>query len=1113
MSRTKKKAAVHQMDASENRYVNIRTILAFLLSLAVVAGVIAVIAAARFKLSREQIFATNRTRIGTVIKGLESGVMENDELYDEYDQLYIAKLRNTWYYYDNLWSVSFNDGFVQDAAEYAGVEAAAVIDSDGETYAAYNCDYDFTRKRFRMLREQLTDDGTSEPFSVRYEDGVKRFYGIRLRSGRILVFVVDWTDTQKSIETMTSWEAVLRGMISVDTVSIAVSLQDYSFLYNPIDNLTGRDALQNGVPIEALGENYEGLLTFGGDEWCAVGKRWNDAVVFVLTKTTTDLANDLVLIVFIAIIFIIFTILVSVYATIINRDNIRIGRMPRYIALLKGKFFFNITVAEKLLPIAVLGIVAVAGLTYYLQSVNALSSVAYESNKAIDEISNKLDNNTRDAEALNAEYKALFLNKCELLTTMLEENPQYIFDYDPEGENVHKHPVEKDDYGQITGGLDSYGNPVYSVSEHPFLQHLAQINAAEKIMIFDESGRAIATNDDLWYFTITDDEEHQSYPFWEILADHMDFYAQDLGLDDMGEYSQYVGRVFYYYTVQNPDGSTGYVSRSAYQKQRNGESSGSLIERHRGLLQISIAPERLQTVKETATLTYVADHTTIHGTGFTVICDADENYTCVYSPKPADIGRSALAMGCSAGAFNPSGEMYNGLETVNGEKYFQTFKMVDNLYIGTAVPLTTVFATRDDIALTAFFAALTGLLILCVYACSFGAQEEKMYLDNVDEAVRRARNDQDTITVTMPSGKTRKVRPAAARWDAEYIPWEEKTPEQKFSAVVSAVFHVFAVFLFVCILISRRGIFKIDAINYVYEGVWTKGFNIFAMTNCAITLITILVVANVLEIMINQISVNIGSRAETLGHLFASVIRYGTALFSLFYSLYLCGLDTGSLLASAGILSLIIGLGAQSMIQDILAGVFIVFEGEFRVGDIVTVGDFRGNVLDIGLRTTKIQDTSKNIKVFNNSNLSGIINMTKEASYAAVDVGIEYGADLERVEAVLAKELPKVRRRLPAIMDGPFYKGVSALGDSSVVLKFIALCKEQDRIQLSRDLNREIFLIFKRNDINIPYPQVTLSYLQESEPDPREKAERPEEKERNEGGSSDKEQKTEQAKK
>ena len=253
-----------QMDASEKRYVNMRTVIAAVISVAVIAAATLVIAAARFRLTREQIFDTNRVRIDTVIRALETGGMENDELIDEYDQLYIAKLKNTWFYYDDLGSVSFDDGFARDAAEYAGVEAAAVIDGDGNAYAAYNCDYDFTRKRFRMLREGLKEDGTSEPFSIYYEESVKRFYGIRLHSGRILVFVVDWTGTERNIETMTSWEAVLRGMAGVDTVSFAVSLQDYSFLYNPIDDLTGRDALQNGVPIEALGETYEGILTFGG---------------------------------------------------------------------------------------------------------------------------------------------------------------------------------------------------------------------------------------------------------------------------------------------------------------------------------------------------------------------------------------------------------------------------------------------------------------------------------------------------------------------------------------------------------------------------------------------------------------------------------------------------------------------------------------------------------------------------------------------------------------------------------------------------------------------------------------------------------------------------------
>jgi small conductance mechanosensitive channel len=199
-----------------------------------------------------------------------------------------------------------------------------------------------------------------------------------------------------------------------------------------------------------------------------------------------------------------------------------------------------------------------------------------------------------------------------------------------------------------------------------------------------------------------------------------------------------------------------------------------------------------------------------------------------------------------------------------------------------------------------------------------------------------------------------------------------------------------------------------------------------------------------------------------------------------FYCLYLFGLNTASLLTSAGILSIVIGLGAQSLISDIIAGIFIVFEGEFRVGDIVTIGDFRGQVVEIGLRTTKIVDISNNIKIFNNASISGVLNMTKESSYASVDVGIEYGESLERVENVLSEAFPEIKKKLPSIIDGPFYKGVVELGSSSVNIRILATCKEQDRIQLSRDLNREIFLLFNRNNINIPFPQVTLSHLKEN---------------------------------
>lgn len=1077
-------------DAAQKRYFNVRTCLGLSMLFIVVAVAVILVANQRLTLSRNQLFATNRTRIQTVLAGLDAGVTSQDDLRDEYDQLYIAKLRNTEFLYGgSLEAVTPDDAFCQAAAAYAGVTGAAVIDKAGNTLGAWQCNYDFTIRRFAMLRACKAGDGLSEPFTVAYPEGSRRFFGKSMGEDRILVFAQDWTETEQNIQNMTSWEAVMRSMISVDTVSIAVSLQDYSFLYNPIDNLTGRDALQNGMPIDCLNGDYEGELTMGGETWCTVGRTWHDAAVFVMTKMDTDLVNDLILILSLSAIFVIFIGLLSAYGIIINQDNIRIGKVPDSVPLLwkkdkdgqkKHLLCFNLTVAGKLLPITLLGVLAVTGVSFYLQSVNSLSAIAYESNMTIGEIDRELENNIENARDVNTEYKNMFLSKCVQIADILENNPEAVLTMNPEDENVHRQPLMK----------DAEGNPLpdaLSASRHPFLQTLCDVNAVERISFFDEYGRILATNGDDWYFVVSGDPGSQSYPFWEILADHRDLCAQDLAVDDEGNYAQYIGSKCMYYTTRQPDGTVAFVSKQDYQAQLEGEWTGAPIERHRGMVQISIAPERLRSVLQTATLTYVAGHTTVHGTGHTVICDDSPEHLCIYSPRTADIGRPAAALGYSAAAFPEGSEMYNGFETVDGEKYFQTFKRSGDSgnFVGTAVPLSTVYATRNTMTLTALILSAASFLIVFIYTCVFGSVEEDLYRQNAADVERRARNEQDLITITMPSGKKRRVRSAASRWDAEYVPWQQKTPEQKFAMIVKIVFYVFADLLFLCILLSRAGVLNINMINYVYEGVWRKGFNIFAMTNGLITLIVVFVVANLTEMLIDNVCVNIGSRAETLGHLFSSVIHYGVALFAVFYTLYLCGLDTGSLIASAGIMSLVIGLGAQSMIQDILAGVFIVFEGAFRVGDIVTIGDFRGNVMEIGLRTTKIEDTAKNIKVFNNSTLSGIINMTKETSVAAIDVSVAYGESLEHVEEVLAEELPKVRSRVKTILDGPYYKGVSGLSGSSVDLKIIAMCKEQSRLQLCRDLNRELLLIFNRNNINIPFPQVTVSYLDKA-PSPEE---------------------------
>ena len=217
-----------------------------------------------------------------------------------------------------------------------------------------------------------------------------------------------------------------------------------------------------------------------------------------------------------------------------------------------------------------------------------------------------------------------------------------------------------------------------------------------------------------------------------------------------------------------------------------------------------------------------------------------------------------------------------------------------------------------------------------------------------------------------------------------------------------------------------------------------------------------------------------GKKAVTIARLMVSFLKWVIFLCAIFFTLDAWGANTTTMLASAGVLTLIIGLGAQSLIADILAGIFIVFEGEFQVGDIVIIDSWRGEVKEIGMRTTKLVDAGGNIKIVNNSEIRTIINQTQELSVAKTYVSISYGARIEKVEAVIADNIGKMKEKIPAIVEGPFYKGVSELGESGVVLLFIAKCKEDDYYQVGRDLNREVKIMFDDNGIEIPFNQVVV---------------------------------------
>lgn len=216
-------------------------------------------------------------------------------------------------------------------------------------------------------------------------------------------------------------------------------------------------------------------------------------------------------------------------------------------------------------------------------------------------------------------------------------------------------------------------------------------------------------------------------------------------------------------------------------------------------------------------------------------------------------------------------------------------------------------------------------------------------------------------------------------------------------------------------------------------------------------------------------------RAKTVITLLDGFVKYGCGLALIIIFLKGCGVNTTALIASVGILTLVIGLGAQSLIADIIAGMFIVFENEYNVGEIVAIDDFRGEVVEIGIRSTKLLDTAGNIKIINNSDIKSVVNMSRELSLAIIDCEYPYDVPQELVEKILMENLDTIKEKIPAIIDGPYYKGVSLYEDSNVACRLVAQCKEIDRFQVQRDLLREYRMLFVKNGFDLSFQQVVVN--------------------------------------
>ena len=209
--------------------------------------------------------------------------------------------------------------------------------------------------------------------------------------------------------------------------------------------------------------------------------------------------------------------------------------------------------------------------------------------------------------------------------------------------------------------------------------------------------------------------------------------------------------------------------------------------------------------------------------------------------------------------------------------------------------------------------------------------------------------------------------------------------------------------------------------------------------------------------------------------LFTSLCKFICVIIGGVWALGVLGVNVAGIFASLGIASLIVGFGAQSLIEDMISGVFIIFEGQYHVGDIIVLDEFRGYVRNIGIRTTSIEDDGGNYKIVNNSDIRNLQNRSMNRSIAATELCISYDADIPTVENVILEALPEIfERNTDVWLSVPRYVGVDSLGESSVVLKFVVETNEQNFFGARRRLNRELKILMDKNNIEITFNQIVV---------------------------------------
>jgi small conductance mechanosensitive channel len=218
-------------------------------------------------------------------------------------------------------------------------------------------------------------------------------------------------------------------------------------------------------------------------------------------------------------------------------------------------------------------------------------------------------------------------------------------------------------------------------------------------------------------------------------------------------------------------------------------------------------------------------------------------------------------------------------------------------------------------------------------------------------------------------------------------------------------------------------------------------------------------------------------RARTLGGLVKNFLTFGVVALAALTTLRELNIDIMPILTGAGIVGLAVGFGAQTLVKDLISGFFLTLEDQVRVGDVVRIAGTGGLVEAINLRTVVLRDGEGAVHVFPNGSIDRLTNLTKDFSYAVLNIGVSYTQNVDKVIEVLGeigRNLAADPAFAPNILAPLEIPGVEDLGESQIKIQIRIKTIPTKQWDVGRELRRRIKQTFDAHHIEFPVPQFSV---------------------------------------